>query len=143
MYKIILLLSAMYFFHPDSTLGQKNIYDGVLLNHDSPNAVMFCGKTPNSESILSINVEELKKCDWHLTAGPEALQIIEFKITIIPKLDKFRKTEAIAIKGNEIPIEYRDRILFDSVRFFVDDIKANNLKKDVINLNLMTISVIP
>jgi hypothetical protein len=118
-------------------MGQNN--NNVKIH--SLNSVMFCGKEPNEKSILSINTEELMKCDWILTAGPEDLQIFEFRLSIVPMNTKEKYSE-ITIEGDQIPKEYRNRILENSTKIFIEYIKAQNLNADSINLKPFTIRIL-
>ena len=114
---------------------------GVLAQTNSGINVIFCNQIGQGKAAtITLSKEELRKCDWTILPTDTNSSVVSFKLILITENNKSKKTE-IELKGNVIPMNYRDQILSETNKFLIEYIKAKMPDNSIRSLKAITVNI--
>ena len=104
---------------------------------------IFAGKTGGDYT-----VEELSQSDWTIRAADPGYSVTEFKMTIVFKkgttsFQYYHGFTGYEIIGNIIPMQYRDKILNEAEKVYLEYIKAANERRVTITVKPIEFRIQP
>jgi hypothetical protein len=87
------------------------------------------------------SADELERSDWTIHTADPNYTVTEFKLSLVFKPNASAPYAEFEIKGNVIPVPYREKILRQAKAAYLEFIKAVNDRGVLVNINPIAIRI--